>query len=232
MKYKLSIFFLLTISKFTFAQFNAQIYTNNNNECICLYKDKFYYRLKNNDAFNTYSIGIGYLIYEDDQKHYISKDKEILSKTSVISEVKRNDQCIKLKVTDSKRDSIPYSKIIIRSEDTPPITIQEFTDNNGEIILSEEQIKSVENKSCSVYIESLGFTTQRYLLLKRGNDYIIQSNTPSEYPFTISSEKRIIISIISVREIEIQVEGSKEVTLTLNDHLVCCPILNNQKFNR
>jgi hypothetical protein len=181
------------------------LFTNDADEFFCIDNNNIWFRINNNDAFGTFTIGKGKFEIDKKGKLHLKNSSSLISKTSIIKQYPRNDNCIV--ITAIYEDSIPMQFVKIEIEDlqNKGHSFIYSTDINGQLLLSEEQIKFFIDTNVSIRIVTLGFTTEKTLKLIRGYDFVIQSTIPSKIPFHIVGKtNKIIIKEIDTQRIKVK----------------------------
>ncbi|MDD2796858.1 MAG: hypothetical protein PHE76_02765 [Candidatus Pacebacteria bacterium] len=202
------------------------LYINNTNEFICFDNDTIWFRINNHDAFGTFTIGKGNFKMDKKGRFCLLKSNLIISQTSTLKKYPRNDK--KLIITVLDKDSVPMEFVNIKMtklQDKSSHIICS-SDKNGQLRLSTKQINFLNDMNVSICIETIGFATEKILLLKCGYDYVIQSVVPDKFPFTINKNKKIKIDIVNSNNIEVKIENRLKSTLYKNiDNYSCSECL-------
>lgn len=209
MKYVLLFSIFLLIQDITGAQeITDGLYVNEESkEFVYISNDSIQFRLSNKDAFGAFSIGKGYYEFSGRDKYYIHQCEHIREKTSILERIPRIDSLITISI--HYNDNTPiisayiyFEEININNKNYEIICV---SDTNGMIVLTESQIKKLNNKEFILQIEALGFSTERRILLERGYEYAIHSIIPKEYPFSLFKSGNILIKSINSKDIMVEI---------------------------
>jgi hypothetical protein len=180
------------------------LYINSeSDEFICIDSDIIMFRLRNYDAFGSFSIVKGNFHCNTRGKCKIISCNSILENTSIINKSPRNDSLIVIKTLHSDSSPIISAYLYLNIDKHYNNSHVYVSDKYGKIVLNDSIANVLANKHISILVKSIGFSTKKILLLEPGNNYVIQSIMPSKYPFTIFGDNKISINIIKDKEIEI-----------------------------
>ncbi len=182
------------------------LYINAKGEFICIDKDTIQFRIYNKDAFGTFTIGIGQYKVFNKGKYQIIHCNSIINRTSVINQIPRNDSLIVIKLFYINNMPIKFAYVYIdnaKSQKKGSGCVR-ISDENGQLLLSDEQVNRYVNKEISIRIETIGFSTEKIVVLKRGYNYLIKSIMPEKYSFTVVEKVNILIKSLNAQEIEVE----------------------------
>jgi hypothetical protein len=215
MKFVLLFSVFLLIQDITEAQeINDGLYVNEESEeFVYIYNDSIQFRLSNKDAFGAFSIGKGHYEFSGRDKYYIHQCEHIREKTSIIERIPRIDSLIIISIHYNDNTPIISAYIYFKELNIPKkdYEIVRVSDINGMIVLTESQIKKLNNKELLLQVEALGFSTERRVLLERGYEYAIHSIIPKEYPFSFFKSGNILIKSIDSKDIMVEIWRCKRI---------------------
>lgn len=194
------------------------MFSNSNNEFICIEGDTIRLKIFNNGAFLTYFLWKGTFKLNNNK---IKLNGSNMLNTSFVRYNTRSDSNIVFYM--SYNDSIAmvyvYVKII---DDNNRIVIDTISDINGKLVLTNEQIKKISNSNVTVRIETLGFATKMNFMLLPGYDYIIQSLIPERIPFTLRKKiEKIRIEKVNTEDIIFSYEDIRTELKLTKKHCSC-----------
>lgn len=210
----LFLYVLFILSQQVIAQSTLNgLYVNDADEFICFNNDTVCFRIHNNDAFGTFTIGQGKFVASERNKYCIFYSNQITSHTSMLVKQPREDKELIINVLND--DSIPlkFAKIIISKTQVDSSIIICYSDENGQLILNSEQIKLFSGEMVSIRVETVGFFTEKTLNLECGYNYLIQSVIQNKYPFTINKNEKIKIKNVGTNKILVKIGKSLSLIL-------------------
>jgi hypothetical protein len=166
------------------------LYANNSGEKVFIgLLDSVYLKLKNNDAFDTYFIGIG-KIKRNKSVVLFKRNNLIGNYTASLHETQTNDTTIAMKLLG--HDSTPMGlcsvRLILLSNNKT--LFGGFTNDSGIMFLD----KSLTNQNYWLEIRTLGFYTQKQMIFRQGSVYTIVSKM--NYSFFSSTRKAKIKVVV------------------------------------
>jgi hypothetical protein len=169
-------------------------YSNEKGDFVCFFNDSVLYGISNNDAFGTFRIGEGKLKPIENNKFLIVKSNSCVQKTSKLYQSLRKDSNIVISVLDS--DSLPmtYVSVWMKDKNNKRNQFRVYTNTEGQLMIDKEIMKRVINKDILISLETVGFFTEKEIVLQKGCNYTFQSVI--SIPFTIDKiRKKMYIEI-------------------------------------
>ena len=175
-------FFLLSSMLTTNAQaMSSGLFVNKErNEFVIIRNDTIQFRIFNDDAFATFTIGEGLLKSKENGSHTIVASTSFIEKTSVLYSYPRNDN--RLSIQALGQDGLPmaFATIKISQLQRRPYVMRGHSDESGRLHLNLEQIDQFDKTDVSIHVSLIGYTpTKKKVQLKKGYDYIIRSRIPT-----------------------------------------------------
>lgn len=180
-------------------------FINEADEFICFNNDTVWYRIKNNDAFGSFSIGKGSFEAVENKNYFKLSPNQIISHTSIIEKKARRDKELVITILDEDNTPFEFVQISISKILDESSSIICYSDEKGQLCLSKEQINLLNEGKVSIHVETLGFETEKIMELKPGYNYIIKSVIPNKYPFSIDDYKKIRIKGAGTNQIKIKI---------------------------
>lgn len=169
--------------------FNGK-FGNSNGECIRIENDTVSFKLFNNDAFGSYTIGKGLIKFRK-SKITIKKILPIIGLTTSLEKEKIDENGIKIILLDNDGNPFEYANIKIKETKTGNIYFEGTTNDKGFFITDEFQTKKIENKNITIFMEYVGFFYEKELVFESGYEYTFKSLI--NFSFHIKKSKKNIV---------------------------------------
>jgi hypothetical protein len=186
------------------------------NEFVIIRNDTIQFRIYNDDAFATFTIGEGVVKNKGKGKYIVEPSTLLIEKTSVLYRRPRNDDRLSIQILgqDSLSLELPFVQIkISRLQDKRPY-ITAYSDEKGQLFLDEKQIDYLDQKDVLIYVSQIGHTAmEQKILLEKGYDYIIQSRVPAQLSGGITRSNNW--EIRQLNEGEISISNGKDTAIRL-----------------
>jgi hypothetical protein len=197
-------------------------YTNKKGDIVCFDKDTVYYKIFNNDAFGTYTIGKNKYQINKNGKCYILNTSSIKSQTSILNIIPRKDDSLNITILNSDNHPMEFAYIKITSKKKKSLSTTYISDKDGKLFLEEEQINSLKNLIVSVCVSFVGYTTEKEMELKRGYNYVFKSTISTETPFIFDKTKKKSITHVDSQKIRIYFGKSLKSELYKDNKIDSC----------
>ena len=166
---------------------SQSLYTNNNGEKVYISSsDTCFFKIANNDAFGSFSIGIGKMKHFK-SSYFIKKNYLVGDQTSSMYETKTNDTTIYLKLLYHDSTPISYVFITIMLKASKKVLYRGMSNDSGIVILNYTFDNKQDEQKYLLQIHTVGFFTQKQFVFRQGNKYTIISNV--NYDFTLKPSK-------------------------------------------
>lgn len=203
-------FFILIVFLWFHHQCSSQtLYANNSGEKVFIGSlDSVYLKLKNNDAFDTYFIGIG-KIKRNKSVVLFKRNNLIGNYTASLHETQTNDTMITMKLL--YHDNIPMGLCSVRliSLSNNKTLFRGITNDSGIVFLDKSLTTQYNNQNYWLEIKTLGFYTQKQIIFKRGTMYTIVSNM--NYSFFSSQSKAKIKVVVENDSIKLSYNNNHTI---------------------
>lgn len=170
------IFFLiLFMSNLIFGQntYNGK-FGNSKGECIRIENDTISFKLFNNDAFSSYTIGKGLIKFRK-SKITIKKILPIIDLTTSLQKKNTDESGIKIFLLDNDGNPFEYANIKIKDSKTGKIYLEGISNDKGAFIIDEFLTEKIENKNVTIYMEYVGFFYEKELVFESRHEYTFKS---------------------------------------------------------
>lgn len=201
------------------------LYVNSeSNEFIYFHNDTVQLRIYNEDALATFFLGKGK--YKIDKKGVMHlQNNTIIEQTSMIKKYPRKDNKVAITVLRNNDVPMPFVFIIISKNKSEDYHIESVSDKNGQLILREEQIDSLNNEKALIHIEKVGFLSEKEVFLEHGYNYEIKSRIPGKFPFTlVKKTNNVVINQFNHQCLRIEIDRRIKSKLNKVD-------INSNSFN-
>jgi hypothetical protein len=199
---------------------NAQTISNGlyvnkeRNEFIIIRNDIVQFRVYNNDAFATFTIGEGVLRSNRKGKYIIEPSVSFMERTTVLYRRPRSDNELSVQIIE--QDSLPmiYATIkITRLQDKKPYIIA-HSDEKGQLFLDKRQIEHFDKSDVVIYANLLGNAAiAKKVFLEKGYDYIIKSRIPALLSGSIARGSNW--EVRQLNEVEVLISNGKNIATKL-----------------
>lgn len=205
----LKFFILIVFLWFHHQCLSQTLYANNNGEKVFIGSlDSVYLKLKNNDAFDSYFIGIGKI--KRNKSVILFKSNNLIGNhTASLHETQTNDTMIAMKLL--YHDSTPMGLCSVRliSLSNNKTLFRGITNDSGIVILDKSLTKQYNNQNYWLEIKTLGFYTQKQIVFKQGTMYTIVSNM--NYSFFSSQSKAKIKVVVENDSIKLSYNNNHTI---------------------
>jgi hypothetical protein len=185
------------------------LYANNSGEKVFIGSlDSVYLKLKNNDAFDTYFIGIGRI--KRNRSVILFKSNNLIGNhTASLHETQINDTMIAMKLL--YHDSTPMGLCSVRliSLSNNKTLFRGITNDSGIVFLDKSLTNQYNNQNYWLEIKTLGFYTQKQIVFKQGTMYTIVSNM--NYSFFSSQSKAKIKVVVENDSIKLSYNNNHTI---------------------
>jgi hypothetical protein len=209
MNNRFKFFILIAFLGFHHQCSSQALYANNSGEKVFIGSlDSVYLKLKNNDAFNTYFIGIGRI--KRNRSVILFKSNNLIGNhTASLHETQINDTMIAMKLL--YHDSTPMGLCSVRliSLSNNKTLFRGITNDSGIVILDKSLTKQYNNQNYWLEIKTLGFYTQKQIVFKQGTMYTIVSNM--NYSFFSSQSKAKIKVVVENDSIKLSYNNNHTI---------------------
>jgi hypothetical protein len=196
----LIFFILIAFLGFHHQCLSQTFYANNSGEKVFIGSlDSVYLKLKNNDAFDTYFIGIG-RIKRNKSVVLFKRNNLIGNYTASLHETQTNDTMIAMKLLGHDSNPMGLCSVRLISLSNNKTLFRGITNDSGIVFLDKSLTNQYNNQNYWLEIRTLGFYTQKQIVFKQGTMYTIVSNM--NYSFFSSTRKakiKVVVENDSVR---------------------------------
>jgi hypothetical protein len=187
------------------------LYANNSGEKVFIGSlDSVYLKIKNNDAFDTFFIGIGRI--KRNKSVVLFKSNNLIGNyTASLHKTQTNDTMIAMKLL--YHDSTPMGLCSVRliSLSNNKTLFRGIINDSGIVILDKSLTKQYNNQNYWLEIKTLGFYTQKQIVFKQGTMYTIVSNM--NYSFFSSQSKAKIKVVVENDSIKLSYSYNNNHTI-------------------
>jgi len=195
----------LLLVTFVRAQIEEGFYINKDTgEFLSIYKDRIDFKISNKDAFNTFSIAIGYYEHSKKDAYRVYQSDSILREMSILVLSKRQDSLISIKTLNNDGTPLEYTGFLLRDINSSKQYSDMYTGINGELLFTEKQIEVLSDKKLILEINDVLLPTKKEVCLKKGYDYSVRSLVASGLSYIIfNSGRNLLLKKISDTELKI-----------------------------
>jgi len=211
-----NIFILLHVLCYTFMHISlkAQYFSNGKNEFVCLSGDTCFFKMNNDDAFNTISIG-AFKVKRLKSRLRITDSvsiSNIVARIQYSSNIKNSTKII---VVDNDGTPIPFVEIKLITNPARRILLQGYSDNLGvfevnntgsTMFVGDDMVLSIKSVGIDICIPKF----------KINPSYDCLVTSLLEYPYIVKSNKKHLSIRIINNEAIMLVNGNMKTFLNMN----------------
>ncbi len=211
LRYILCFIVVLLIGNTTYSQkISDGLYINQTSgEFMYMHNDSIAFRICNHDAFDTFAIGRGQLVFKGNETYVINSDTSLAYQMSVIDTTTNSDTLTSITLLYQDETPMVYTQVSFQSVNNKELEFSYISDTNGMVVLDNDAINHLSHQKCLLKIKTLGFSTENTLRIKQRCAYILHATTSQEYPFTLFETGKIFMNINQYAELEVSLSNSK-----------------------